>query len=468
MKPHSAILASLSLSALLSSLGTSIANVALPALAQAFQAPLPAVQWVVLAYLLGVSGLVVAAGRLGDLVGRKRLLLAGIAFFGLGAGLGAAAPTLPLLVAARLLQGAGAAAMMALTMAAVKDTLPAAQTGRAMGLLGTVSAAGTALGPSLGGVLVAGFGWPAVFLLQAVCGLAAFACAARFLPNDRPTDLPTVLPADSPARARPRFDHAGTLLLALALTAFALATTGAAGQRGPWLGLAGGAAVLFVHVERRSTAPLVEPALLRDPVLAAGVFTSMLATAVVMATLVVGPFYLAGVLGLDAGRMGLVMAAGPLAAALAGLPAGRAVDRLGARWSAVAGLAGMLGGAGLLCVLPPSTPAAWVASIVVLTAGYALFQAANNTAVMSAAAADRRGLVSGLLNLSRNLGLVGGAAGVSVVFMDAAADGGRAAVVAGFRSCFGLAAVLLGLGCLLVIVLQWSGKSSYSSRARGR
>lgn len=456
MKTHSAILASLSLSALLSSLGTSIANVALPALAQAFQAPLPAVQWVVLAYLLGVSGLVVVAGRLGDLVGRKRLLLAGIAMFSLGAGLCAAAPSLALLVAARLLQGAGAAAMMALTMAAVKDTLPAAETGRAMGMLGTVSAAGTALGPSLGGVLVAGFGWPAVFLLQGACGLAAFACAARFLP------------ADLSPRARPRFDHVGTLLLALTLTAFALATTVAAAPRGPLVALAAGAAILFVHAERRSAAPLVEPALFRDPVLAAGVLTSMLATAVVMATLVVGPFYLTGVLGLEAGRMGLVMAAGPVAAALAGLPAGRAVDRLGARWSALAGLAGMLTGACLLWLLPPSTPAAYVASIAVLTAGYALFQAANNTAVMSAAVEEQRGLVSGLLNLSRNLGLIGGAAGMSAVFMNTAADGGQAAVVAGFRSCFGLAAVLLGLGCVLVIVLQWSGKSSYSPGARGR
>ena len=457
MKPHSAILASLSLSALLSALGTSIANVALPALAQAFHAPLPAVQWVVLAYLLGVSGLVVAAGRLGDLVGRKRLLLAGIAMFSLGAGLGAAAPSLPVLVAARLLQGAGAAAMMALTMAAVKDTLPAAETGRAMGTLGTVSAAGTALGPSLGGALVAGFGWPAVFLLQASCGVAAFACAARFLP------------ADLPRQDRPRFDHAGTLLLALALTTFALATTGAAGQRGLWLAFAAGGAILFVHVERRCAAPLVEPALFRDPVISAGVLTSMLATAVVMATLVVGPFYLTGVLGLEAGRMGLVMAAGPVAAALAGLPAGRAVDRLGARRSTLAGLAGMVAGACLLWSLPPSTPAAYVASIAVLTAGYALFQAANNTTVMSAAAAERRGLVSGLLNLSRNLGLVGGAAGMSAVFMSAAAaDGGQAAAAAGFRSCFGLAAVLLGLGCVLVIVLQWSGKSSYSPGARGR
>jgi MFS family permease len=456
MKPHSAILASLSLSALLSSLGTSIANVALPALAQAFRAPLPAVQWVVLAYLLGVSGLVVAAGRLGDQEGRKRQLLTGNSLISHFAGLGAAAPMLPVLVAARLLQGAGAAAMMALTMAAVKDVLPAAQTGRAMGMLGTVSAAGSALGPSLGGVLVAGFGWPAVFLLQAGCGVAAFACAARFLP------------ADLPRQARPRFDHAGTLLLAFALTAFALATTGAAGPRGLFLALAAGAAILFVHVERRSVAPLVEPALVRDPVICAGVLTSMLATAVVMATLVVGPFYLTGVLGLEAGKMGFVMAAGPVAAALAGWPAGRAVDRLGARWSLLAGLAGMLAGACLSWMLPPSSPAAYVVSIAVLTAGYALFQAANNTAVMSAAAPERRGLVSGVLNLSRNLGLIGGAAGMSAVFMNAAADGSQAALVAGFRACFGLAAVLLGLGCVLVFVLQWSGKSSYSPGARGR
>ena len=167
------VLASLSLSMLLSSLGTSIANVGLPTLALAFGASFPQVQWVVLAYLLAITTLIVSVGRLGDLVGRRRLLLGGILLFTLASVLCAFAPTLWLLIAARAVQGLGAAVMMALTMAFVGELVPKSRTGRAMGLLGTMSAIGTALGPSLGGVLISALGWRAIFLVN----LPASACS---------------------------------------------------------------------------------------------------------------------------------------------------------------------------------------------------------------------------------------------------------------------------------------------------
>ncbi|HRH95450.1 MAG TPA: MFS transporter, partial [Prosthecobacter sp.] len=141
---------------LLSSLGTSIANVALPTLAQTFSASFQEVQWIVLAYLLAVTTLIVSVGRLGDILGRRRLLLSGIFLLTAASVLCGFASTLWLLTAARAVQGLGAAIMMALTMAFVGDTVPKARTGSAMGLLGTMSAVGTALGPSLGGVLIAG------------------------------------------------------------------------------------------------------------------------------------------------------------------------------------------------------------------------------------------------------------------------------------------------------------------------
>lgn len=167
-------LASLSLCMLLSSLGTSIANVGLPTLAQAFGASFQQVQWVVLSYLLAITTLIVSAGRLGDLLGRRRLLLAGIAVFTLASALCAMAPTLGLLIAARAAQGLGAAVMMSLAMAFVGDTVPKAGMGAAMGLLATLSATGTALGPSLGGVLIAGVGWQAIFGVNVPLGLAAW------------------------------------------------------------------------------------------------------------------------------------------------------------------------------------------------------------------------------------------------------------------------------------------------------
>jgi MFS family permease len=139
-------LASLSLSMLLSALGTSIANVGLPTLAQVFEASFQQVQWIVLAYLLAITTLIVSVGRLGDLTGRRRLLLGGIGVFTLASALCGLAPTLGLLIGARVLQGLGAAIMMALTMAFVSETVPKERTGSAMGLLGTMSAIGTAMG----------------------------------------------------------------------------------------------------------------------------------------------------------------------------------------------------------------------------------------------------------------------------------------------------------------------------------
>lgn len=334
-------LAALSLSILLSSLGTSIANVALPALARAFEASFAQVQWIVLAYLLAVTALIAGAGRLGDLLGRRRLLLAGLVVFTVASALCGLAPALPLLIAVRAAQGLGAAIMMALGMAMIGETVPKEKSGSAMGLLGTMSAIGTALGPALGGVLISASGWRAIFIVLVPPAVVTLLLARRFLPVDR-----------GGATARPRFDYAEAL---------------------------------------------------RNR----GLAMSALVTTVVMATMVIGPFHLSGALALDAARVGLVMACGPVVAALTGVAAGRLVDRFGAPRTSVSGLAVMLLGAAILPLIA-ATVAGYVAALVTITAGYALFQAANNTAVMGDARPEHRGAMSGLLNLSRNLGLIAG------------------------------------------------------------
>ena len=158
---------------------------ALPTLAQAFAASFQQVQWIVLAYLLASTTLIVSVGRLGDIAGRRRLLLTGIALFTVASVLCGAAPTLWLLIAARAVQGLGAAIMMALSMAFVGETVPKARTGGAMGLLGAMSAVGTALGPSLGGILIAGLSWRSIFLVNVPLSIAAFLLAVRSLPADR-------------------------------------------------------------------------------------------------------------------------------------------------------------------------------------------------------------------------------------------------------------------------------------------
>jgi MFS family permease len=450
---------------LLPSLSISIANVGLPDMAVAFDAAFNEVQWVVIAYLLAITTLIVGAGRLGDLAGRRRLLLSGITVFTIATLLCALAPNLPFLIAARALQGAGAACMMALTMAFVGETVPKDRTGSVMGLLGTMSAIGTALGPSLGGVLITIFGWRAIFLIGVPLGLVTLALTMR------------ALPCSSPARSSAgRFDIAGTALLALTLGAYALAMTIGGTSFGPLaigsLIASGTGLALFVLVESRVSAPLLTLSMFRDPVLAAGLTTSALVSTVMMTTLVVGPFHLARALGLDPAFVGLVMSAGPAVSALTGVPAGRATDRYGADTMVIVGLGGVIGGTVMLSVMPTAAGViGYVLPLVATTAGYALFQAANNTTVMKDVPAHRRGLVSGMLNLSRNLGLITGASVMGAVFAVAAGTSdvtaaASAEVARGTHRTFAVAALLVTFGLAVALALRMRARLSSSARAR--
>ncbi|MEO6742049.1 MAG: MFS transporter [Chthoniobacteraceae bacterium] len=460
-------LASLSLSMLLSSLGTSIANVGLPALAHAFIASFPEVQWIVLAYLLAITTLIVSVGRLGDILGRRRLFLAGIFLFTGASVLCGVAPTLWLLIAARGAQGLGAAVMMALSMAFVGETVPKAKIGSAMGLLGTTSAIGTALGPSLGGVLIAGFGWRAIFLVNVPLGILTLLLAHCSLPADRRVPKSEVA----------GFDSVGTLLLALTLAAYALAMTSGRGSFGPLnmaLLLAAGCGTgLFVLAETRAASPLIRLAMFRDPKLSAGLAMSALVSTVMMATLVVGPFYLSQALGLRSALVGVVMSVGPLVAALTGVPAGRMADRVGAQFMTMMGLIGIAAGCSILSMMPVTLGVSgYIAPIVVITAGYALFQTANNTAVMSDIGSDQRGVISGMLNLSRNLGLITGASVMGTVFAFALGKAeitaaGSEAVAAGMRITFAVAAGLVVVAIAIAVSFAL-GTRAVSTRGHSR
>ena len=445
-------LASLSLSMLLSSLDTSIANVALPTLAKSFAASFQAVQWVVIANLLAITSLIVSVGRLGDIIGRRRLLLAGIVLFTAASALSGVAPTLWLLIAARAVQGLGGAIMMALTMAIVGETVPKAQTGRAMGMLGTMSAVGTALGPTLGGVLIAGFGWRSIFLVNVPLGILTFLLGKHYLPVDH----------RDPAAERDGFDTVGTLLLSLTLAAYALAVTigrGSFGSLNMALLLAAACGLgLFLVAEARVTTPLIRLAVFSDWGLSGSLAMSALVATVVTTTLVVGPFYLSLALDLNAAMIGVVLSAGPLVAALTAAPAGRLADRFGAQTMTVVGLIVMMTGSLVLSLLPTTRGiTGFIAPIVVITGGYSLFQTANNTAVMTAIRPDQRGVISGMLNLSRNLGRLTGASVMGAVFAMAAATStittaSSEAVASGMRITFAVATLLIVAALAIAVV----------------
>jgi MFS family permease len=396
-------------SMLIGSLGISLATVALPALASAFDAPIHAVQWVIIAYLVAVTASIVALGRLGDLIGHARVLILGLAVFAVASLTCAAAPNLSSLIAARILQGLGGAVLMALPISIIRNVVPREKTGSAMGLLGTMSAIGTALGPSLGGATIDRFGWSAGFVAVGLLALLLLGPAIVIFGRHA---------GRGKVHAGP-VDWLGSLLLALALSAYAVSMTrvGSSGAAWALLPVTVVLAALFARHQIKMANPLVPLALLRDRRISFSVTMNLFVSTVMMSTLVVGPFFLSLGLGLDNAMVGLVMAVGPLTSALAGIPAGRLTDRYGAARMVTAGLLQITLGLSALATLP-----VWLGlwgyclALVLLTPGFQIFLAANNTVTMEGVAEDQRGVISGLLGLSRNLGFITGASAMSSLF----------------------------------------------------
>lgn len=449
--PRTGALASLSLVALLSSIGTSVANVSLPTLGLAFDVRFQQVQWVVLAYLLAATSLIVTVGRLGDLFGRRRVLLSGLLLFTIASVLCGSAPSLTLLITARAVQGLGAAIMMALPLALAREAVPDDKVGQAMGLLATFSAVGTALGPPLGGFLLQFVGWRAIFLVLVPAGVAGFLAVRRHLPVDAVQVRPTAS----------RFDKLGALLLAMTLIAYAMAMTMGRGGFGlrnlVILTLAAVGGALFTLVERRATSPLVQLSLFRDRGLNAALAANVVVSSVLMSTLVIGPFYLFHVLELGSAGIGMAMAVGPSLVAILGLPAGQMADRFGGERISSMGLAIIVVGSLILALTPTSFRlVGYLVPIAVITIGYAMFQTSNNMVVLSRVPRKESGAMSGVLNLSRNLGLITGASVLGAVFTAATGNpdisvAAPEAVAAGMRTSFGVSAVMV-TACFVAIV----------------
>ncbi|WP_224963759.1 MFS transporter [Acinetobacter guillouiae] len=351
-KTQTGITITLGLSILLASLGTSIVNIALPTLAEVFLLPFIQVQAVVIGYLISLTITVVIAGRLGDRYGCKSMLIVGLVIFSLASLLCSVAPSLWILVAARSFQGIGAAFLMTLAMALTRQTVSKSQVGRAMGMLGTISALGTALGPVLGGFLIALSGWQSIFGLQFVLAGIAIILAWVLLPNDCiRKQIPTL---------------------------------------SSW-----------------------QP----DQNITPNLMVNLLVAAVMMSTLVIGPFYLSLGLSLDQIQVGLIMGIGPVVAILSGIPSGRLVDCWGSRYIVTIGLIFLIIGSFMLAIVPKLMGiSGYILPIIILTSGYQLFQAANNTMTLADVPKARQGVVSGLLSLSRNMGLIIGASVMGAIF----------------------------------------------------
>jgi MFS family permease len=319
-----------------------------------------------------------------------------------------------------------------------------------MGVMASTSAVGTALGPVIGGFLLDVAGWRTMFLALVPTGAAALFLLRRHLANERPE-----------LRAgKASFDLTGALLLALTLVCYELAMTmgrasfGAGNLALLLLSILG--AALFVAVEARASAPLVQLARLRDGVVGTALLANVAVSFVMMSTLVIGPFHLSQVFGLGPAQVGLAMALGPSLVAILGVPAGHAADRLGGERASLAGLAIIVAGSVAMVVAAADYGiAGYLIPVAVITIGYAMFQASNNMVVMTRVAHEESGAMSGMLNLSRNLGLISGASVMAAIFAGAAGTDNLApaageSIAAATRTSFAVAAALVGAIFVLV------------------
>ncbi|MFH1215389.1 MAG: MFS transporter [Pseudomonadota bacterium] len=401
-----------SLGVFLSTLDSSMVNIALPAIMAEFGSPLHKTEWVVMSYLLTTSTTLLVWGHFSDRLGRNRFYGVGFLVFGIGSLFCAFAQTLNMLIAARFFQALGAAMLMANGPALIRQAFPPEKLGRSMGFVGIPVSLGLMSGPVVGGYLIEFFSWRALFLLSLpVCLL--FAPLSQF-----------VLPANPSANTSSReFDWSGAILWALLLGAVSFSLTHAVQKGVSWwmtaflvtVSLLAG--IFFIKVETEAVDPVLPLALLKKPFFFIGVMSALLSFLLLFAVLILIPFYLDRVLGLSPSRIGLVMLTIPLTVLLVAPLAGWLSDSLGAKILSTLGLACSCLGLLLLAFLSPQSSSWGVAiRLMFLGIGQAMFLSPNSASVLGRLDDKKSGTAAALLATARNLGMMLGVALAGLAF----------------------------------------------------
>ncbi len=391
---------------LMVNLDATVVNVALPVMQHEFGLPVALLQWVVTAYLLVITGVLPLTAQVADWLGRSRLFTLGLLGFALGSVAAALAPNLSALLAARALQGLGGAIIQANVMAIVALTFPQDQRGRALGLIAAVVAAGNLLGPPIGGVLTAFFGWRSIFWVNVPVGIWGVWASWRYLPHfARDVSL-------RPAA----FDWLGSVLFFAGATTLEFGLTDLPSRSSLWLliltALLG---YLFVRREARAPRPVMPLRLFQIPPFWRNLISGLAYWVLMMAPSFLLPFYLRVVLHEPMALVGISIAPQALVMILLAPIGGRIADRIGVMLPGRLGL-GVFAVADLLFALWPGGPPLWgvwlLSGLVGAAAG--LFNAPNNTAVLNSVPLADTGVASGLLATQRNLGRILGVAAAAM------------------------------------------------------
>ena len=399
-----------SFSTLLSSLDSSV-NIAFPAISATFALDVPVMQWIVISYVLTYASLLLGCGRLADVWGHQRVLTWGLilsttAFLSCGF-----APTFPLFLAARVLQGIGVALVLAAAPALATLSVPPEARGQALGIFQMSAAIGFALGPLIGGVLVDAFGWRAVYLFRvfpaALLAMLAFQRVA--LRSERKDSQP--------------FDVLGALTLAGGVAGFLLAISRS--QVLGWLSpiviaMLIGASISFVAfaiIEERTPAPVVQLNLFRRPAFTIANLLNVLANCAAFAIWLLVPYYIVNSLGYSAKAGGLLLTTSPAATALVAPLAGRLSDQIGtARLSSIGLGLEALGLWSISQLSVTSSAFTVILTLALVGLGLGLFQAPNMSFVMGSIPRTQQGVAGSVTQMMRTLGIVLGVTGASMLF----------------------------------------------------
>lgn len=434
-------------SALVVSLDTMV-NIAFPAITARFDLGVERISWVVVCYLLTYASLLLATGRLADVFGHRRVLLAGLVGTVAGVTWCGLAPTFGWFLAGRVVQGVGAALVLGSAPALVTLAVGETERSRALGTYQLGVSAGLALGPPIGGVLVAVGDWRWVYLVRApLAGLLALAVVVG---------TPSVATPDRSTRRS--FDLAGVSGLGVAAAAalFALSRARTAGWSDTVVvGCVVAAVVVtvaWVLHERRTAEPVMDPLLLRHRPFALANLLTLLANGTMFAVWLLVPYFLVSIRGHHVVVGGLLLACTPAATAFSAPLAARLEARVGAGALCSIGLAVQAAGLVVVAFLDATSPVPFVVvGLALIGLGLGLFTVPNLSYVMGSIPRDAQGVAGGLAQMMRTVGIT---AGVTLTGQFFAARRGGATDDASFVGAFGDAFLAVGAVCAVVVVLS--------------
>ncbi|MGD2076822.1 MAG: MFS transporter [Chloroflexota bacterium] len=450
----------------LSTIDGSIVNVAMPTLTRYFGSPFAVVQWVVLAYLLAVSTLLLSVGRLGDMIGKKPLYVAGFIVFTIGSMLCGIAPSVYWLIGFRVVQGLGGVMILALGLAILTEAFPDQERGKALGIGGTTVSVGIVIGPILGGLLIETFSWHWIFFVNVPVGIAGSLLAIRFVSDVEPA-------------GGQRFDYRGAIALFISLFSLLTALTWGQdlgfGERRILLLLANAVlfAVLFVIIERRAQQPMLDLRLFRNSRFSVGLVTGFITFVAIAGTTLLLPFYLENVLGYDPRQVGFLLATVPVSLGITAPLSGTISDRYGTRPMTLIGLVVLLLGYFALSRLTVGTSATiFILFFLPIGIGMGLFQSPNNSAIMGSAPRGRLGIVSSTLAATRTIGQTTGIALLGALWASrtlayatgmpagGATEASAEAQAAGLHDTFLFMTLLIAVALLIAIVTWLRGRQA--------